>query len=78
MSGSDGCSYQHPPAGGGLVPGDTKKKRQGKKWLSRFIIDLDTYRNGWSVLEIMVISFTIVRGGLVMTLTNLILKEQIN
>lgn len=62
MSGSDRSSYQHPPAGGRLVPADAKKERGRKKWLSRFIIDLDTHRNGWTVLEIIVVSFTIVRG----------------
>lgn len=39
----------------------TQEMRQ-KKWLSGFITDLDTHRNGWTVLEIICISFTIVQG----------------
>lgn len=50
MSGLGRSRYQHPPAGGSRVPEDVRN--EAEKWLSRFIIDLDTYRYGWSVLEI--------------------------
>lgn len=42
--------YRIPPIGGSRSPGGPKN--EAEKWLSRFIIDLDTYRNGWIVLEI--------------------------
>lgn len=70
MSGSGRSRYQPSPAGGRHAPGDARN--EAEKWLSGFIIDLDTYRNGWTVLEIVFLFL------LQLFRAYFILKEQIN
>lgn len=73
--------YQFLPIGCSRVPGGGGgRKNEAEKWFSPFIIDLDTYRNGWIVLEIffLFLFFTTVQGLWVLSceFTNLIKSDQ--
>lgn len=60
MSGPGRSRSQPPPAGGSRAPGDARN--EAEKWFLPFIIDLDTYRNGYTVLEIILFVLQLLRA----------------